>query len=62
MLNGRYDSMFPVETNQLVLFRLLGSPEKDKRHTAFESGHIPPIREVIKESLDWLDRYLGPVR
>jgi hypothetical protein len=26
-----------------------------------ESGHVPPRNLVVKESLDWLDRYLGPV-
>jgi len=61
MINGRYDSHFPVETNQLILFRLLGTPEHDKRHVLFESGHIPPMQGIIKEALDWLDRYLGPV-
>jgi len=25
------------------------------------SGHIPPRNELIKETLEWLDRYLGPV-
>jgi len=27
----------------------------------FDSGHVPPWPDVIRESLDWLDRYLGPV-
>jgi hypothetical protein len=40
----------------------LGTPEKDKRHVVFESGHVPPADMLIKEVLDWLDRYLGPVR
>jgi formylglycine-generating enzyme required for sulfatase activity/predicted Ser/Thr protein kinase/pimeloyl-ACP methyl ester carboxylesterase len=61
MLNGRYDHLFPVETSQLPMFRLLGSPEKDKRYIIYETGHIPPKNDVIKESLAWLDRYLGPV-
>ena len=48
---------------QKPLFRLLGTPEKDKRHFVFEGGHIAPrIEPIIKEILDWLDRYLGPVR
>lgn len=62
MLNGRYDHFFPVESSQLPLFRLLGTPEKDKRHVIYESGHAPPRKEFIRESLDWLDRYLGPVK
>jgi len=44
------------------MFRLLGTPERDKRHALFESGHIVPKNFVIKEVLDWFDRYLGPVK
>jgi len=62
MVNGRYDHFFPVETSQKPMFRLLGSPPGDKRHVIFESGHVPPADLVIKEVLDWFDRYLGPSR
>jgi eukaryotic-like serine/threonine-protein kinase len=61
MLNGRYDHMFPLETSQLPLLRLLGTPEADKKYVIYETGHVPPRKEVIRESLDWLPRYLGPV-
>ena len=61
MINGRYDFGAPFETNQLPLFRLLGSPAKDKKHVVFDSGHVPPWPDVVRETLDWLDRYLGPV-
>jgi cephalosporin-C deacetylase-like acetyl esterase len=62
MVNGRYDFFFPKETTQDPMFHMLGTPEKDKRHVVFESGHVPPPDMLIKEVLDWLDRYLGPVR
>jgi formylglycine-generating enzyme required for sulfatase activity/dienelactone hydrolase len=62
MLNGRYDHRFPVEASQLPFFRSLGTPEKDKKHVIYESGHSPPRKEYIRESLDWLDKYLGPVK
>ena len=62
MLNGRYDHFFPVESSQLPLFRLLGTPEADKRHIIYETGHAVPRKEFIRESLDWLDKYLGPVK
>jgi eukaryotic-like serine/threonine-protein kinase len=62
MVNGRYDFFFPKETTQDPMFRALGTPEKDKRHVVFESGHVPPPDMLIKEVLDWLDRYLGSVR
>jgi cephalosporin-C deacetylase-like acetyl esterase len=63
MLSGRYDLNAPLETSQRPLFRLLGTPAKDKRHVLFECGTaLYPIHDVMKEILDWLDRYLGPVR
>ncbi len=62
MINGRDDHLFAFEASQLPLFRLLGAPEADKRHARLEGGHIPSDRnEIIRETLDWLDRYLGPV-
>ena len=62
MVNGRYDYVFPLEMSQNPLFRLFGSPEKDKRHVVFDTGHTPPNDVLIKEVLDWLDRYLGPTK
>jgi len=62
MVNGRYDFFFPLESSQRPLFDLLGSPAQDKRHVVFDTGHVPPNDLLTKEVLDWLDRYLGPVR
>jgi dienelactone hydrolase/predicted Ser/Thr protein kinase len=62
MLNGRYDHFFPVESSQQPFWRLLGTPEKDKRLIIYETGHAVPRKEFIRESLDWLDKYLGPVK
>lgn len=62
MINGRHDFMLPYETVQKALFELLGTPEPDKALRAFDTGHVPDNRDVIRESNDWLDRYLGPVR
>ena len=62
MVSGRDDFIFPVESFQQPFLRLLGAPKADKRHALLEGGHIPSDRrEIIKEVLDWLDRYLGPV-
>jgi hypothetical protein len=44
------------------MFRLFGTPQKDKRHLLFETGHSILRNELIKETLNWLDRYLGPVK
>jgi hypothetical protein len=63
MLNGRYDSRFPVESAQLPIFRRLGTPDKDKRHVLYVAGHgALPHGEEVRETLDRLDKYLGPVR
>ena len=62
MLNGRYDFEIPLETCQEPFFHLLGTPPQDKRHVLFESGHAPPLTQVFRETLDWLDHYLGPVK
>jgi len=63
MLNGRFDSLFPLETNVKIFFDLLGTPAKDKRLVTFEGGHLLPIdHPLAKEILDWMDRYLGPVQ
>ena len=61
MINGRYDFAHPLETSQQPLFRALGTPAANKRHVVLNSGHVPPWPDVVRESLDWLDRYLGPV-
>ena len=62
MMNGRYDHYFPVETSQRPMFRLLGTPPQHKRWVISEGGHIVPRAQLITEALDWLDRYLGPVK
>jgi len=62
ILNGRYDSYCPPETCSLTMRDLLGTPAEDKRLILYETDHIPPRTEYIKEILAWLDHYLGPVR
>jgi dienelactone hydrolase len=61
MVSGRQDFSRPVETLQRPLFKLLGTPPDQKRLALFDGGHLPPLHDVIREILDWLDRYLGPV-
>ncbi|MEK7404582.1 MAG: protein kinase [Acidobacteriota bacterium] len=65
MANGRSDFVFPLETSQRPMLRLLGAPEKDKRLRLWDGGHgdvMRNYRTAIKEALDWFDRYLGPVK
>jgi len=61
MVNGRYDFVIPLVTCQEPFFRLLGDAPQDKRHVLFDTGHAPPQLPVMKEALNWLDHYLGPV-
>jgi pimeloyl-ACP methyl ester carboxylesterase len=60
MLNGEYDHYFPLETSQKPFLRMLGTPAEQKRHVVFRGGHTVPRALLIAESLQWLDRYLGP--
>jgi len=62
MVAGRSDFLVPVQSAQVPLFRLLGVAHEHKRHTLFDGGHAPSqLSDVIREILDWFDRYLGPV-
>ena len=62
MLNGRYDLTFPYETSVKPMFDLLRTPKEHKDLKLYETGHFVPRNELIKETLNWLDRYLGPVK
>ncbi|HUP45268.1 MAG TPA: SUMF1/EgtB/PvdO family nonheme iron enzyme, partial [Thermoanaerobaculia bacterium] len=63
MINGLDDFIMPYDSSQKPLFDLLAAPPEDKRHARLEGGHIPTRRQdMIREILDWLDRYLGPVQ
>ena len=65
MVNRRSDFIFPLETSQRPMFRLLGTPEKDKRLLLWDGSHgdgMANYQTTIKETLDWFDRYLGPVK
>ena len=62
MLNGRYDHGFTLEHSQIPMFQLLGTPAEHKRLILYETGHFVPRAQLIKETLVWLDRYLGPVK
>jgi dienelactone hydrolase len=61
MLSGELDFFFPTETSQKPMFELLGAPDEHKKRLVYPGGHSVPRTEMIKETLAWLDRYLGPV-
>jgi len=64
MVNGRYDATFPYESAQLPLFRMIGTPAADKRHVVFDTPHDVRLRrtDLVREVLDWYDKYLGRVQ
>jgi serine/threonine protein kinase/dienelactone hydrolase len=62
MLNGRYDTINSLERCIKPAYELLGTPAQDKKLILYETDHIPPINDLIKETLAWFDRYLGPVK
>ncbi|MGB5875201.1 MAG: dienelactone hydrolase family protein, partial [Bacteroidota bacterium] len=62
MLNGRYDTIIDFETGVKPMFDLLGPPAEDKRLIPYETDHIPPRTEYVKETINWLNRYLGSVK
>ena len=62
MLNGKHDMFFPLETSQKPMFDLLGTPNEKKKMIIYESGHLVPRTDFVKETLEWYDKYLGPVK
>ena len=60
MLNGRYDFFFPLDSTQEPFYQMLGSKKDQKKHLIYDTSHIIPRNELIKESTNWLDQYLGP--
>ena len=57
MLNGRYEDQKRIK----LMYDLIGTNEKNKKLVLFESHHIPPHNDLVREVLAWLDQYLGPV-
>lgn len=62
MLNGRYDMVFPYETSVKPIYDLLGTPEENKKLVLYDTDHFIPRNKLIKETLDWLDKYLGRIK
>jgi len=62
MLNGKHDMFFPVESSEKPMFGFIGTDAADKKSIIFESGHLVPRADFIKEALNWYDKYLGAVK
>lgn len=61
MLNGELDNLAPTE-RVTPFFKLLGTVDAKKKNVVAPGGHFVPRPILIRETLDWLDKYLGPVR
>lgn len=59
LLVGRYDTIFPYQRSAKPMFDLIGTPVEDKVIKVYETDHIPPRAEYIKEILAWLDERFG---
>ena len=59
MLNGRFDYFLPTVSSQEPLFRLLGTPAEHKRRVVYDAAHDIPRTEMIREVVNWMEKYWG---
>ena len=59
MLNGRFDFYGPTAISQEPMFKLLGTPPEHKRRVVYETSHSIPRNEMIKEVVNWMEKYWG---
>jgi dipeptidyl aminopeptidase/acylaminoacyl peptidase len=65
MVNGSQDFIFEVKLSQEPLYRTLGTAPDKKKHVVLEGGHgilLEKRAQVLREALDWFDRYLGAIQ
>jgi hypothetical protein len=43
------------------MFDMMGTPDEHKELKLYDTDHVPPKNDFIRDTLAWLDRYLGPV-
>ena len=61
LLKGRFDQLLPVASAERW-FNTIATPADDKRLVIYDTNHWPlPRNQMIREVIDWLDHYLGPV-
>ena len=59
MIGGEYDSIAPKATSQLPMYEWLGTAPEHKELYLAPSSHFMPKDVLIREALDWFDRYLS---
>ena len=60
MINGRFDSIFGLD-GILNMYKLIGTPEPEKKLVLLDSDHLAPQEDLIRETLAWLDQQFGQV-
>ena len=64
MLSARYDSFYPLETAGRPFYDNLGTPAEQRKLVIYDANHgvLGYARSaIVRETLDWLDQYVGPV-
>jgi eukaryotic-like serine/threonine-protein kinase len=62
LVNGRDDFGASVAAQERFM-ELLGTPSEHKRHVVVDGGHVPnDMRALIREVLNWYDKYLGAIK
>ena len=61
MLNADLDAIVPLHDGAIPYFERIGTRAEDKNQIVLPGGHFVPRDDMIRESLNWLDKYLGPV-
>ncbi len=62
VISGEFDPIAPLESIVRPAFEVIGTADADKRLVAAPGGHSVPYEVLVRESLTWFDRYLGPPR
>ncbi|HLG98476.1 MAG TPA: protein kinase [Bryobacteraceae bacterium] len=64
MINGTFDNIFPPDIAQKPMFDLFATPANQKRYVQLSTAHgvlADDRPRVVRETLDWFDKYLGAV-
>jgi dienelactone hydrolase len=64
MVNGTEDAAAPPKTSAEPMYELLGTDDQHKKFKLYPGGHglfALFNKQIIKDVLDWLDHYQGPV-
>jgi hypothetical protein len=64
MVNGVYDSYFPVETSARPMLKFFGTPDNEKDLKIYDGGHSMMglfYWLIQNDVLEWMDAHAGSV-